>query len=78
MLTRQLRRLADRRRQIEARKGELIDAIRAFNPTAQPRFLDQFAEPALREYLQHLDDAREHRPRIAGRSAPDPEYRRAS
>ena len=77
MLTRQLRQLADRRRLVEGRKREVIDAIRSFNPTARPTFLEKFEEPALREYLQHLDDAREKRPRIAGRHAPDAAYRRA-
>ncbi len=38
-------------------KHQLIDAIRKFNPTAQPEFLAQFDEDALKHYLDHLQEA---------------------
>lgn len=39
-------------------KRQLIDEIRNFNTTAQPRFLVQFDEAALKQYLEHLQSAR--------------------
>jgi len=47
-------------------KGQLIDDIRAKNPTAQPEFLSQFNEDVLRAYADRLRDAAEHRRRIGG------------
>lgn len=38
-------------------KRQLIDDIRRFNTTAQPQFLAQFDENALRQYLDHLQSA---------------------
>ena len=40
-------------------KRQLIDDIRRFNNTARPEFLAQFDEEALRQYLQHLEEARQ-------------------
>jgi hypothetical protein len=39
-------------------KRQLIDDIRRYNNTAQPTFLAQFEEPALKQYLEHLESAR--------------------
>jgi len=38
-------------------KRQLIDDIRRYNVTATPQFLAQFDEPALRQYLDHLEGA---------------------
>ncbi len=38
-------------------KRQLIDEIRKHNPTAQPTFLAQFDEDALKQYLEHLEFA---------------------
>jgi hypothetical protein len=40
-------------------KRQLIDDIRRFNSTAHPRFLAQFEESALKQYLEHLESARQ-------------------
>jgi hypothetical protein len=45
-------------------KRQLIDAIREFNPTAQPQFLAQFEEADLQEYLEHLRSAQAKRIQI--------------
>jgi hypothetical protein len=47
-------------------KRQLIDDIRQYNTSAQPRFLAQFNEDALRQYLEHLEGAARKRVRIAG------------
>lgn len=47
-------------------KRQLIDDIRRHNPTATPQFLAQFEEPALQQYLDHLNNAQQKRVRIAG------------
>jgi hypothetical protein len=47
-------------------KRELIDDIRRMNSTAAPQFLAQFDEAALKQYLEHLEDAQKKRLRIAG------------
>jgi len=47
-------------------KRQLIDEIRAFNPTAHPQFLAQFDDEALRQYLDHLKSAQNQRLRIGG------------
>jgi hypothetical protein len=39
-------------------KRQLIDDIRRLNATATPRFLAQFDAAALRQYLDHLNEAR--------------------
>jgi hypothetical protein len=47
-------------------KRQLIDQIRQFNVTAQLHFLEQFDEEALKQYLDHLEDARNKRLRFEG------------
>lgn len=39
-------------------KRQLIDDIRRLNATATERFLSQFDAPSLRQYLEHLNEAR--------------------
>jgi hypothetical protein len=39
-------------------KRQLIDDIRLLNTTASPKFLAQFDPAALRQYLDHLNEAR--------------------
>ena len=39
-------------------KRQLIDDIRRYNSTAQPQFLAQFDDDALKQYLEHLEQAR--------------------
>ena len=50
-------------------KRQLLDEIRRYNVTAQIEFLDQFDEPALKEYLEHLEEAVNKRQRY-GKIAP--------
>jgi hypothetical protein len=38
-------------------KRQLIEEISKLNTTAQPKFLAQFDEPALKQYLEHLEGA---------------------
>ena len=53
-------------------KRQLIDDIRRFNTTAHPRFLAQFEEGALRQYLDHLQSAhRKHTRPVAWSRRPD-------
>jgi hypothetical protein len=61
-------------------KRQLIDEIRTFNPTAEAKFLSQFDEAALAQYLEHLADARNKVIRIAGWARPREEqlYRKVS
>jgi len=40
-------------------KRQLIDDIRRYNATAQPQFLAQFDEASLKQYLEHLEQARQ-------------------
>ena len=47
-------------------KRQLIDEIRRHNNTAQPRFLAQFNETALQQYLEHLESAHRKHLRLAG------------
>lgn len=47
-------------------KRQLIDDIRKYNETAQPDFLAQFDEDALRQYLSHLEAARNKQVRTMG------------
>lgn len=39
-------------------KRQMIDEIRKYNETAMPDFLAQFDEGALKQYLEHLEFAR--------------------
>lgn len=63
-----LSRLAEDRRRstagremLEARKQDLIAAIRQHNATAKPKFLNRFGAGSLREYLDHLNEVRRKR-----------------
>lgn len=44
-------------------KRQLIEEIRKLNPSATQKFLRDFDEQALRQYLSHLTAARAHQPR---------------
>ena len=46
-------------------KRQLIDDIRRYNTTAHPQFLAQFDEAALRQYLDHLEEAFQKHVRVA-------------
>ena len=46
-------------------KRQLIDDIRRYNTTVEPQFLSQFDDEALRQYLEHLEDAFRKRIEIA-------------
>jgi len=47
-------------------KRQLIDDIRKINTTAEPHFLAQFDDEALKQYLEHLEGARQKHLRISG------------
>jgi hypothetical protein len=47
-------------------KRQLIDEIRKINTSATPPFLEQFDEEALKQYLDHLEAARQRCLRIGG------------
>jgi len=47
-------------------KRQLIEGIREINDTAQPEFLAQFDDEALRQYLEHLRQAKEKRVKVMG------------
>jgi hypothetical protein len=59
-------------------KRQLIDDIRRYNPTAQPRFLLQFDEAALQQYLSHLESAHLKRTRSPNFIRPDANLRMVS
>lgn len=61
-------------------KRQLIDGIRQLNQTAQPEFLAQFDDEALRQYLDHLTAAQEKRMRVAAwvKQVPRPRFRLVS
>ena len=59
-------------------KRELIEDIRKHNITAQPSFLAQFDEDALRQYLEHLEEARKKRIRFNNPQRDDASLRRVS
>ena len=59
-------------------KRQLIDDIRRLNSTAQPQFLAQFDEGALKQYLEHLESARRKRLHIAGFVRRSPKLRLVS
>ena len=46
-------------------KRQLIDTIRAFNPSATVAFLDQFDADALEQYRARLADTHRRAPQIA-------------
>lgn len=47
-------------------KRQLIEDIQKINPSAHERFLAQFDEQALAQYLDHLQAAKERRIHISG------------
>jgi hypothetical protein len=47
-------------------KRQLIDDIRRINASAQPQFLMQFDDAALKQYLEHLQSAHQRNLRIGG------------
>ena len=59
-------------------KRQLIDDIRRYNATAQPQFLAQFDESALKQYLDHLEEARRKHVRTAAFVRRGPELRLVS
>ncbi len=59
-------------------KRQLIEEIRRLNTTVEPRFLVQFDETALRQYLDHLKAASSQRIRIAGWVRNQPKLRMVS
>jgi hypothetical protein len=62
-------------------KRQLIDDIRQINTTAQPQFLMQFDDAALKQYLEHLQSAHQRNLRIGGwvrRRAAAPKLRMVS
>jgi len=59
-------------------KRQLIDDIRRYNPTAQPRFLSQFDEASLHQYLTHLESAHLKRTRSTAVTRPDTNLRMVS
>jgi hypothetical protein len=59
-------------------KRQLIEDIRRYNVSAQPRFLAQFDENALKQYLEHLEAARLKRTRTFGSVRRDAKLRLVS
>lgn len=59
-------------------KRQLIEDIRRYNVSAQPRFLAQFDENALKQYLEHLEAARLKRTRTFGSIRKDAKLRLVS
>lgn len=59
-------------------KRQLIDDIRKHNITAKPEFLDQFDGPALKQYLDHLEEAHAKRVRFAGMPRPLSQFKLVS
>ena len=59
-------------------KRQLIDDIRRYNTTAQPQFLAQFDDEALRQYLEHLEQARKKHLRHAAWTPKGPKLRMVS
>jgi hypothetical protein len=59
-------------------KRQLIEEIRQFNTSAEPKFLEQFDEPALQQYLEHLKAAKEKEVRIGGWVRRQPKLRMVS
>jgi len=59
-------------------KRQLIEDIRKLNITAQPGFLAQFDEEALRQYLEHLEEAHKKRIRFHNPGRDDADLRMVS
>ncbi|WP_428938958.1 hypothetical protein [Fontivita pretiosa] len=56
-------------------KRQLIEQIRQINTSAQPQFLAQFDDAALKQYLEHLQAAQKRVLRISG-WVRDPRHRK--
>jgi aspartate aminotransferase-like enzyme len=59
-------------------KRQLIDDIRRYNTTVPTEFLSQFDESALKQYLEHLEGARNKHARIASWVRKTPKLRLVS
>jgi len=59
-------------------KRQLIDEIRRLNTSVQPHFLAQFDDPALKQYLEHLQSAASKRVKVAGWIRRQPKLRLVS
>ena len=45
-------------------REQVVDRIISINRSASPAFLERFAEPQLRHYLEHLTHTEEQRPSV--------------
>ena len=59
-------------------KRQLIDEIRLYNTTVSTQFLSQFDDSALKQYLEHLEGAKQRNTRIASWTRPRPKLRLVS
>jgi hypothetical protein len=59
-------------------KRQLIDDIRKYNTTVPAIYLAQFDEPALKQYLEHLEGAARKHTRIASWVRRSPKLRMVS
>jgi len=59
-------------------KRQLIDDIRKYNVSVEPQFLSQFDDAALKQYLEHLESAKQKHLRIAGWVRKQPKLRMVS
>jgi hypothetical protein len=59
-------------------KRQLIEEIRQLNTSVEAKFLTQFEEDALKQYLEHLKSAVNRRVRIAGWVRNQPKLRMVS
>jgi hypothetical protein len=59
-------------------KRQLIDEIRQYNTTASVEFLSQFDDSALKQYLEHLEGAKNRVARIASWTRKTPRLRMVS
>ncbi len=59
-------------------KRQLIDEIRQYNTTASVEFLSQFDDSALKQYLDHLEGAKNRSTRIASWTRKTPRLRMVS
>ena len=59
-------------------KRQLIDEIRQYNTTVALEFLAQFDEPALQQYLQHLEGAKNRNVRLSSWIRKSPRLRLVS
>jgi hypothetical protein len=59
-------------------KRQLIDDIRRYNQNVQPQFLAQFDDSALKQYLEHLEGARQKHMRIIHWTRRQPKLRLVS